>query len=111
MNQLIIVVVSGAVLIGLVVWGQENQAPTWLYLLASAPLAWVRIFGGRPKEESSVRKGLGILYLFGTSVFLMFIGLAGVATRGTWGEIMAPALPFGAAIFLLALLIIWFRPK
>lgn len=106
-----IVLASGALLLGLVAWGERpgHHVPTWLYLLAAAPLAWVQIFGWNRKEDSSVKNGLGILYLFGASVFLIVIGFVGVAMRGTWGGILAPALPFGAAIFVLALIVTWFR--
>ena len=111
MNQLIVVFLSGAVLLGLVAWGQrpEHHVPTWLYLLAAAPLAWVQIFGSDRKNEGSVQKGLAILYLFGASIFLMVIGFVGWVMRGTWAGIMAPALPFGAAIFALALIVAFFR--
>ena len=87
MNQLIVVFLSGAVLLGLVAWGQrpEHHVPTWLYLLAAAPLAWVQIFGSDRKNEGSVQKGLAILYLFGASIFLMVIGFVEWVMRGTWG--------------------------
>lgn len=113
MNQLIIVLGSAAALIGIALWGEQpgNHVPGWLYFLFATPLIWVIIFGGKPKRQSSAEKGLGILYLFGASIFLMMVGFVGSAMGGTWKEMLGPALPFGAVVFLLALLITFFGPK
>ena len=113
MNQLKITLISAALLFGLVAWGERpgHKVPTWLYLLAAAPLAWFRIFGTAREEEAEAGKGPGLLYLFAASIFLMIIGTIGRAMRGTWGEILAPALPFGAVVFVLTLVFIWLRPR
>jgi len=112
--QLLLVLISGAVLLGLVAWGQrpEHVVPTWLYLLVAAPLAWVRLFGGDDDDApSGPRKGLGIAYLFVASAFLVVVGSVGLALRGAWGEFLWPALPLGGVVFVLALLAVWFNAR
>lgn len=114
MRQLLITLISAAVLMGLVVWDERpgRNVPTWLYLLATAPLAWVRIFGStQTKEASQVKKSVGLLYLLAASIFLMLVGSVGKAMRGSWAEILSPALPFGSAVFCLTLLAILLRSK
>lgn len=113
MKQLIITLISAALLLGLVALDERpgHNVPTWLYLVAAAPLAWIRIFGDSGEEENEAGGGFGLLYLFGASIFLMFIGTVGRAMRGSWGEIMAPALPLGAVVFVLALVFVWFKTR
>lgn len=108
MRQLLIFIVSSAVLMGLVMWGDrpEHPVPTWLYLLAAAPLVWIRISGTERRQQSPVAKGVAALYLLGTSIFLMLLGVVGFAMRDTWGPIMIPALPIGAATLVLAFVMI-----
>ena len=110
--RLLIVLISGAVLLGLVAWGQrpEHHVPTWLYLLVAAPLAWVRLFGD-DDESSGTRKGLGVAYLFVASAFLVVAGSVGLALRGSWGAFLWPALPLGGGVFVLALLAAWFNAR
>lgn len=115
MNRIILVLISSAALVGLVAWGGRpgRHVPDWLYLLAAAPLAWVRIFGGREETSavSEAKQGFGLLYLLGASIFLMVIGVVGRAMRGTWAEILAPALPFGGVVFLVSVLAMVFRSR
>lgn len=113
MKQLIITMATAALLLGLVAWDERpgHNVPTWVYLLAAAPLAWVRIFGDSEEEDNGSGGGFALLYLFGASIFLMFIGTVGRAMRGSWGEIMAPALPLGAVVFVLVLVFAWFKTR
>lgn len=106
MAQLAMVLLSGAVLLGMVAWGQRpgHEVPTWLYLLAAAPLMWMRLFGGRRAETSPARQGVGVLYLIGAGLFLMAVGGVARAIGGGWGEVLGMAAPMGAGAFVAGLL-------
>ncbi|WP_311222157.1 MULTISPECIES: hypothetical protein [unclassified Acidovorax] len=88
-----------------------NSVPSWMFAVAAIPMVLVRWFRVSDSDGSDGMKGLGLLCLFVAGIGLMVVGAIGSGMRGTWGEILSPALPVGAVGFVISLIAGWWHFK
>lgn len=109
MKSVLAVLFFAAVCLGLLAWDARpgNHVPDWLYMVAALPMAMVRIFSTRYGDGSDGMKGLGLAFLFLSSIGAMLLGAIGSSMRGTWGELLSAMLPIGAVGFVISLIAGW----
>lgn len=113
MKSVLAVLFFVAVSAALFFWDMRpgRSVPSWMFAVAAIPMVLVRLFSDSDSDDSDGMKGLGLLYLFVVSIGLMVLGAIGSGMRGTWGEILSPALPAGAVGLVITLIAGWWHFK
>lgn len=111
MKSILAVLFFGAAAAGMFWWEARSGAklPSWAFAIAAIPMVMIRFLSVRPNEDSDTASGLGLVFMFLGSVGLMLVGALGPAMRGTWGEILSPALPIGAIGFAITIIAAWWH--
>lgn len=111
MKSILAVLFFGTVASGLFWWEVRSgtKLPSWAFVIAAIPMVLVRFFNSRSSDGSETERGFALVFLFLSSIGLMVLGAMGSAMRGTWGEILSPALPVGAVGLGVTFIAAWFH--